>query len=196
MATEQEAGSAARAVAPKSKARWLEVLDALAKLLGAGALIAGAYIANTYQSRMSATTLLSQREMAESQLRASMFNSLIQPVVGSGKDGMIRRDREGLLVELLALNFHEHFEVKPLMEIVDARLSSREPDGMTPDEIKEAHDSLSSVARRVTAQELASVIHEQAPSTPCNSVCTNYVFTIRMPSMEGSGNESEGCQRS
>jgi hypothetical protein len=162
----------------KVKARWLDVLDALAKLVGASALVAGAYIANSYQSRMTGTTLLSQREMAESQLRASMFTSLIQPVAGFEKDRMIRLDREGLLVELLALNFHEHFEVKPLMESIDARLASQRQDGMTPGEIQEARNSLRSIARRVTAQELASVIREQAASASSRDGCTNYILSV------------------
>ena len=196
MASEQRVESRAEGTAPKPKSRWLEVLDALAKLIGASALVAGAYIANSYQGRMSGTTLLSQRELAESQLRASMFTSLIQPVAGFEKDGAIRRDREALLVELLALNFHEHFEVKPLMESIDARLASPQKDGLSDDQVRQTRQSLRSIARRVTAQELASVIREQTASSSSTNGCTNYILTVQKDAVPpaGQGSEQIPCQ--
>ncbi len=75
------------------------------------------------QSRMSATTLISQREQAESELRATMFKDLIGPIIGTKDQGKMDPKREGLLVGLLALNFGEHFEFKPLLIEVDEKLS-------------------------------------------------------------------------
>jgi hypothetical protein len=59
----------------------------LAKLIAAGAVVGAAKVANTYQSKMSTINLFSQRELAESQLRGTMFGDLIGPMVGSVKCG-------------------------------------------------------------------------------------------------------------
>jgi hypothetical protein len=127
----------------------------------------GAYIANTFQDRItrttlesqrqiSGTTLLSEREKAESELRASMFKSLIDPFVGSQKSERISTDREQLLVELLALNFHEHFELKPLFDRVDKRLAG--------EGAQEARRSLRSVADRIIDRQIASLRKEGSAS--------------------------------
>src|SRR5690242_1999834 len=81
----------------------------------------GVYVSNRYQETTSATQLISEREKAESELRASMFKDLISPIIGDPRN--IPPERERLLVELLALNFGEHFELKPLMRQVDRNLS-------------------------------------------------------------------------
>src|SRR2546426_11830860 len=61
-------------------------LDVLAKLVGAMAVLVVALFANSLQSKVTGVSIQSQREQAESQLRASMFNSLISPIAGSQKD--------------------------------------------------------------------------------------------------------------
>src|SRR5947207_12597402 len=93
--------------APKranAKARILEVLEVLAKLVGASAVLVVALFANSLQSRLTGVSIQSQREQAESQLRASMFTSLIGPVAGpSAGDKPMPVDRELIMTELLAL---------------------------------------------------------------------------------------------
>ncbi len=86
------------------------------------ALIGGFFAAHI-QSKMSATTLISQREQAESELRATMFKDLIGPIIGTKDPDKITTERKRLLVELLALNFGEHFEFKPLLMDVDEKLA-------------------------------------------------------------------------
>src|SRR5436853_7768041 len=126
MAEEQKPESKPAApVEAKRRASVLDIFDVLAKLTAAGALIFGAYISNTYQSKLTGTTILSQREQSETQLRASMFTSLIAPIMGPQKGDTIPADREQLLVELLVLNFHEHFELKPLLMHADDRLGAK-----------------------------------------------------------------------
>src|SRR6266705_1231504 len=113
--------------APKranAKARILEWLEVLAKLLGASAVLVVALFANSLQSKLTGVSIQSQREQAESQLRASMFNSLIAPVAGPAGDKPMPTDREVILTELLALNFNENFEMKPLMEDAIKRLAA------------------------------------------------------------------------
>src|ERR1700730_1298239 len=98
------------------RGRILEWLEVFAKLVGASAVLMVALFANSLQSRLTGISIQSQREQAESQLRASMFNSLISPIAGPlTGDKPMPADREVVLTELLALNFNENFEMKPLM---------------------------------------------------------------------------------
>jgi len=147
--------SAARAVS-----RWLvaqrDALDAINKLALAAVAIAAPFIANSFEKRMSGTTLLSQREQAESELRATMFSNLITPVIGSRESGELDVDREVLLAELLALNFHEHFEFKPLLQHVYDRARADSDENM----IEPIRESLRSIARRVKERQIASLFAE------------------------------------
>src|SRR3954467_4743022 len=109
----------------RERSRVLDWLEALAKLVGASAVVLVALFANSLQSRLTGVSIQSQREQAESQLRASMFNSLISPIAGpQTADKPIPADREVILTELLALNFNENFEMKPLMEDAIRRLAT------------------------------------------------------------------------
>src|SRR3954468_9268815 len=110
---------------PRPKSRILDWLEVLAKLVGASAVVLVALFANSLQSRLTGVSIQSQREQAESQLRASMFNSLISPISGPQTgDKPMPADRELILTELLALNFNENFEMKPLMEHAITRLAT------------------------------------------------------------------------
>jgi hypothetical protein len=136
---------------------WIsKIADVILKLAIGFAAVFAAIIANSYQSKMQALTLLNQREQAESTLRATMFSNLIGPLTGSPKDQPIPPEREKLLVELLALNFYDHFEFKPLFEFVYEKTLSR----MAPKEAEEAKMSLKSIARRVIDRQVASLIKE------------------------------------
>src|SRR5215510_11125634 len=125
-----------QAAPPPPKTRLLDWLEVLAKLVGASAVLVVAVFANSLQSRLTGVSIQSQREQAESQLRAGMFSSLIGPLGGPEKDGKpMAADREVLLTELLALNFNENFEMKPLMEHAVGRISEEyksKPDGDNP----------------------------------------------------------------
>mgnify|MGYP001099210281 CR=1 FL=1 len=133
----------------QSTARWL--LDWGVKLIAAMGVVFAVYVAKQYESKMSATTLLNQREQAESNLRAAMFHDLIDPVVGKPSEGKpMDADRVRLLVELLTLNFHEHFEFKPLLLEVDYRLRDEIlKKDKNYKKYQQGRDSLRSVARRV-----------------------------------------------
>ena len=99
----------------RPRLRILDWLEVLAKLVGASAVLVVALFANSLQSRLTGVSIQSQREQAESQLRASMFSSLISPIAGPQNNGKpMPADREMILTELLALNFNENFEMKPL----------------------------------------------------------------------------------
>ena len=117
-----------------------------------------ALFANSLQSRLTGISIQSQREQAESQLRANMFNSLISPIAGSQKDGMMSADREVLLTELLALNFHENFELKPLMEDAGERLvaAASKQKSLQGD----PREPLWSIARRISERQKAAIARE------------------------------------
>src|SRR5437868_12789792 len=109
----------------RQRSRILDWVEALAKLVGASAVVLVALFANSLQSRLTGVSIQSQREQAESQLRASMFSSLITPISGPQTgDRPMPADREVILTELLALNFNENFEMKPLMEDAIKRLAT------------------------------------------------------------------------
>jgi hypothetical protein len=135
---------------------YFKLADALAKLTAAGAVVGAAIVANTYQSKMSTINLLSQRELAESQLRGTMFGDLISPMVGSSKGLPIDLEREQLLVELLTLNFHEHFESKPLLLHVEKRIRSE----LSGKDRERALSSLVSIVRRVSDRQIATLMWE------------------------------------
>lgn len=135
---------------------YFKLADALAKLIAAGAVVGAAIVANTYQSKMSTINLLSQRELAESQLRGTMFGDLIGPMVGSAKGLQVDLEREQLLVELLTLNFHEHFESKPLLLHVEKRIRSE----LNGQDRETALSSLVSIVRRVSDRQIATLMWE------------------------------------
>jgi len=158
------------AAAPQTKFRILDFLEVLAKLVGASAVLVVALIANNLQSKLTGVSIQSQREQAESQLRASMFTSLIGPVAGtSSGDKPIPVDRELIMTELLALNFHENFEMKPLMEDVIKRLNAeRVGKQQTGDDPREP---LWSVARRISERQKATISREWAASNSGGGGC-------------------------
>ncbi len=157
---------------PKGSSRSvLDWLDVVAKLIGALAVAVITWIGYTYQSNSSITSLINQREQAESQLRASMLHDLIEPVIG--RDTTIESmdlDRGRLLVELVTLNFHDHFEFKPLLEEVDKRLAAKGDE--------EGRERLASVARRVIDRQINMLkAIEESPQSKYRAESNQYVFT-------------------
>src|SRR3989442_8143558 len=152
----------------RMKSRILEWLEVLAKLVGASAVLVVALFANSLQSRLTGVSIQSQREQAESQLRASMFNSLISPIAGPQTgDKPMPADREVILTELLALNFNENFEMKPLMEDAIKRLSAEKP--VKSKNGEDPREPLWSIARRIAERQKASIAREWSASESANS---------------------------
>jgi hypothetical protein len=142
--------------------RVLEWLEVLAKLVGASAVLVVALFANSLQSKLTGVSIQSQREQAESQLRASMFASLIGPIMGPATDKPIPVDRELILTELLALNFNENFEMKPLMEDVIRRLNAERVGKKETGE--DPREPLWSMARRISERQKATIAREWSAS--------------------------------
>ncbi|MEW6584516.1 MAG: hypothetical protein AB1442_02775 [Nitrospirota bacterium] len=112
------------------KRDWIEII---AKLLpGIGAVIAGIFIplvininAERNRSNQLYAEIVSKREAADSELRARMFENLIKSFFGA--DSRQKTHEEKLtLLRLLALNFHESFDLKPLFEGLKRELTANE----------------------------------------------------------------------
>lgn len=120
--------------------------DVLAKTVIAIVGVVFALYADDYRQKTSVVTLLSQREAAETKLKSDMMQYLIGPFVGNtGGAKELDPKRARLLLDLLALNFHTHLELKPLMLRVDAQLKD------LPDDRR----ALRSTARRVVDRQIA-----------------------------------------
>lgn len=145
MSSREHAPSPASSERMKTLRDWIDVI-AKAAIALVGVFLA--YLADNYQQKASVVTLLSQRETAESNLRSSMMGHLIGPFVGSAEQNKpLAPDRAQVLLELLALNFHAHLELKPLFVRVDKQLHVEKRDADRP--------ALEGIARRVVDRQIA-----------------------------------------
>jgi len=140
------------------------IINSLAvPLLTVAATVVGLYATNTLKEREIAIAtennsqaLRNQREESETNLRSAMFRELVGPLlqseteqVAKGADADLpRAQRLALLAELLALNFHEHFELGPLLRYVDT----------LPGQTEDARTRLRSTSRRVISRQLAPLL--------------------------------------
>ena len=141
--------------AAEFKAWVREILDWVVKLLPVIATILLAILADHYKASLTASTLLSEREKADSQLRTEMFSRLVDPISGAKSGTDVSREREQLLAELLSINFHEHIGLKPLLSHVDGRLARESAD------IDEAKAEAARLARQSFRSVVGSVIARQ-----------------------------------
>jgi hypothetical protein len=176
------------------KARLFDWIDAIAKLVGAFAVVAVAIFANSLQTRVTGISIQSQREQAESQLRASMFTSLITPIIGAQKDGAIPPDREQLLAELLALNFYENFELKPLLQDASDRLlSEAEATHKFPADGSDPREPMWSIARRISERQKASISWEWQ-TYKANKQSASRLPAILLPWHVSAQSAVQGCE--
>ncbi len=133
-------------------------------LLTVAATIVGLYATNSLKEReiriateSNAQSLRNQREESETNLRSAMFRELVGPLLQSeagqkavpgDQADLPRAQRLALLAELLALNFHEHFELGPLLRYVDT----------LPGQTDDARQRLRSTSRRVISRQLAPLL--------------------------------------
>jgi hypothetical protein len=147
---------------------WVrEILDWIVKLLPVIATVLVAVVADHYKVSLTASTLLNEREKADSQLRSEMFAKLVDPISGARSGADVSLEREQLLAELLSLNFHEHIGLKPLLSHVDTRLAreSVDIDEAKADAARSARQSFRSVARTVTSRQTAMLIRSSGESS-------------------------------
>lgn len=151
--------------APKYRDMWCDViLPQLGGLVTAltvavvGSL--GAYVLNKKQEADTRAKvyaeLTSQREEAESVMRKDMFGKIIESVL---KEKDESPDRTVLNMELLAYNFHESLNLKPLFAYVRRHLGE-------PPASNQYVARLEKVAREVTRKELL-VLEEAGQTFDC-----------------------------
>jgi hypothetical protein len=165
-----DAGGSGPAPATRSASSWranarfaADIVNTLAiPLATLGATIFGVHLTNSLKEREIAIanqnnvqSLRNQREQSETALRSAMFKELVGPLLQSetgaakGELGDLpRAQRLALLAELLTLNFHEHFELGPLLRYVD-RL---------PGQTDDTRSRLRGTARRVVSRQLAPML--------------------------------------
>jgi hypothetical protein len=150
------------------------VVNSLAiPLLTVAATAVGIYATNTLKEREiaiatenNAQSLRNQREESETNLRSAMFRELVGPLLQSeagapmtgDQADLPRSQRLALLAELLALNFHEHFELGPLLRYVDT----------LPGQTEDARQRLRSTSRRVISRQLAPLLSSAVESDERN----------------------------
>ena len=150
------------------------VINSLAiPLLTVAATVVGIYATNTLKEREiaiatenNAQSLRNQREESETNLRSAMFRELVGPLLQSEAGAPLtgdqadlpRAQRLALLAELLALNFHEHFELGPLLRYVDT----------LPGQTEDARQRLRSTSRRVISRQLAPLLSSAVESAGRN----------------------------
>jgi hypothetical protein len=109
---------------------WLETV---AKLLpGIGAVIAGILIPLVIQTSGEKSRnhqlyaeIVSRREVSDTELRAKMFENLIKSFFGDS-NGKQSNSQKLTLLRLLALNFHEFFNLEPLFDQLESELGTQE----------------------------------------------------------------------
>ncbi len=162
---------------------WLDVAMKLTVPLGA---IVAALLANHFEQNRANLQLINQREQAESSLRATMFGQLIAPIAGPRDNGEdIDPVRYAVLAQLLTLNFHEHFELKPLLQDADDRLS-KYAGAIEPAAVLKARGNLREAAHRVIQRQIAQLWDDQiARCTPAATMETTFQF-VSDPDLEDS----------
>jgi hypothetical protein len=169
---------------------WLDVAMKLTVPLGA---IVAAWLANHFEQNRANLQLINQREQAESSLRATMFGQLITPIAGPGDSGAETDPvRYAVLAQLLTLNFHEHFELRPLLQDADDRLSSHKG-SIASTAVLQARSNLRQAAHRVIQRQIAQLWDDRVePCTPAASMETTFQF-ISDPELEGSFGQTDNA---
>ena len=140
--------------------------------------LAGTYLTTRINEENNLRDTINQREQAESALRTSMFRELVSPVVGNTGAMVDEPQRLALLAELLALNFHEHFELGPLLTYVDE----------LPGQATQDRNRLRSIGRRVVSRQLAVLgpAEDAAPGAQCSTERTDVDIWLTSDASEAS----------
>jgi hypothetical protein len=139
-------------------------IDILAKLLpGIGAIIAGVFIplvinqnAERNRNNQLYVDIISKREVADSDLRARMFENLIKSFFAE-KATDESDDQKLTKLHLIALNFHETFDFKPLFESLESEFIDKKKE----DRLKQ----LRGIAREIVSKQEVLLSHVKEGKT-------------------------------
>jgi hypothetical protein len=113
-------------------------------------LIGTSYLKDREMRESNKSTFLeltSKREESESALRKDMFVSIIQSFLSSKSSGL---DEQVLNLELLAYNFHESLNLKPLFMYLDRQINSSDDPNK-----KDYMDRLNQVATEISRKQMS-----------------------------------------
>jgi hypothetical protein len=142
--------------------KFLVVMQSTGGLLTAIAIAALGFISSSALNKRQAidtntrlyTELMSRREESESALRKDMFVSIINSFVDPHETSL---DASVLNIEMLAYNFHESLNLKPLFLDLRRRVIRAQHDAKTPaarEENAEYLDRLESVGREIVRRQM------------------------------------------
>lgn len=119
---------------------------------------------------------MTEREKADTDIRQSMFQTLLTGYLGSLKEDFVKADEDSfrrriMFLELLTLNFQEFFNTKPLFEEVYARLERKRNDSQN-DADRKKWEELQEEIIRVSM----NIVSRQAKLL--NNIGTSAVFNI------------------
>ena len=137
-----------------------DIVDGLAKLAAPGAVVVGGILAHNFQASLTMTQLMAGREDADTKIRAEMFRAITEKLLGANARDT-EPERKAVFTELLAVNFHEHFELKPLLRDVDEALRAqidKETDSERRALLENREHRLLSMARRVRERQVAMLV--------------------------------------
>jgi hypothetical protein len=120
---------------------------------------------------------MTEREKSDTEIRQSMFQGLLTGYLGAVKDDFTKADEESfrrriMFLELLAINFQEYFNAKPLFEEVYAGLERKRTEPKVTEADKENWENLEREIMRVSR----NIVSRQA--TMLNTLGDTVVFNI------------------
>lgn len=155
----------------KRKGTLFDWVDAMMKVVIAGLGIWVSILGYSYQKSFTSSQLLVQQEKGDTEIRAQMFGKITDRLMrpNDGNDSLVQ---DALLAQVLALNFHELIDLKPLMVQLDSQLSksieSSKKSGKNASKLEEEKDALSglrSAARRIRDRQVAALITNPRPGS-------------------------------
>jgi len=178
---------------PPTAKDWWDKLESSAKILAGvgaavGAILIPVFISQyTEESRKSQVyvQMMAEREKSDTSVRENMFKVLMDGYLQALKEDPKKEDLESfrkriVFLELLAVNFQEYFNAKPLFEEIYEKLVKYR------DESKEeqTRNAWTGLAKKITviAKETAS-----GQATTLNTIGDSLVFSLR--------NDEVGCIR-
>lgn len=161
----------------REKGQLFDWVDAGVKVVIALIGIWLSYLGYSFQRSFATSQLLVQQEKGDTEIRAQMFGKITDRLMKPPEQGKGSLVQDALLAQVLALNFHELIELKPLMIDLDDQLGKEierlktEGSDQSDLEVKEkARLSLRSVARRIRDRQVASLINSPRPGGETNQL--------------------------
>jgi len=159
-------------------------LESLAKILAGFSAVISAILVplflNSYTEKNRRAEMLVQtmteREKSDTDIRQSMFQSLLTGYLGAVKEDFVKADEDSFrrritFLELLTVNFQEFFNAKPLFEDVYAGMERKRAMAQSGAEQKKWDD----LENQVIGVSMGIVTRQ---STVLNSIGTNVVFNV------------------